>query len=326
MPGTTLDTQVITNAVRLACRAPSLCNSQPWAWEYRGGRLHLFLDPSRVMDSDRSGREALISCGAVLDHLRVALAAAGWCADINRFPSAHDPNHLASIGFTPTEQVTDGQRRRADAILIRRTDRLPLMAPTDWELFEPMLRGAVAGSKVGLEVMSGDVRGQLAEASQLANSLRLYDALYHEELAWWIAPFEVSEGIPYSSLVSADESERVDVGRLLPLTGHGDRRPGVPEDHSRVVVLSTDGDDRADALASGEALSAVLLECTVAGLATCTVTHITEVRASRELIRALLDHDAMPQVLVRVGLAPATEELPPAMPRRPVDEVLRIAG
>jgi nitroreductase len=326
MSATTLDTQVVTNAVKLACRAPSLCNSQPWMWEYRSGRLHLFLDPSRVMDSDRSGREALISCGAVLDHLRVTMAAASWCADINRFPEAHDPNHLASIRLTPMDHMSEDQRRRADAILARHTDRLPLMAPTNWEMFEPMLRGAVDGSKVYLEVMSRDVHAQLAEASQLANSLRLYDTPYHQELAWWIAPFEVSEGIPYSSLVSAAESERVDVGRLLPLAGHGDRRPGVPEDHSRVVVLSTEGDDRADALASGEALSAVLLECTIAGLATCTVTHITEVEASRELIRALLDHEAMPQVLVRVGVAPAMEELPPPTPRRPVEEVLRIAG
>ena len=35
---------------------------------------------------------------------------------------------------------TISTRRRADAILIRRTDRLPFAAPTEWESFEPLLR------------------------------------------------------------------------------------------------------------------------------------------------------------------------------------------
>lgn len=324
MPVAMMNTQVVRDAVWLASRAPSLHNSQPWRCEYRGGQLRLFLDASRVMNSDRSGREALISCGALLDHLRVAMAAAGWQAHIERFPNPGDPDQLASIEATPTDRVTEGDRRRADAILLRRTDRLPFLAPTDWDSFEPTLCEVVDGTGVCLEVISGDLHRQLVDASRLADSLRLYDAGYHAELGWWTGPFEVSEGIPYPALVSAAEVDRVGVGRRFPGNRHAERRPEVPQDHSQVLVLSTDGDGHADALASGEALSRVLLECTTAGLATCPVTHITEVQASRALVRALLDHDAVPQVLVRVGLAPAMAEPPPLTPRRPLDEVLRI--
>jgi hypothetical protein len=324
MPAATVGIEVIKDAVRLACHAPSLHNSQPWQWVADGGVLELFLDPSRAMLSDRSGREAFISCGAVLDHLRVATAAAGWRANIHRFPDSSDINHLASIYFTEIEQVTEDDRRRAGAILARRTDRLPFTAPPDWASFEPVLRHALEGSDVRMDVISDDLRPQLVEASQLAESLRLYDSTYHTELSWWTAPFEASEGIPYSSLVSAAESDRVDVGRLFPVTRHGDRRPGVPEDHAKVLVLSTDNDSPSDALASGEALSAALLECTTAGLATCAVTHITEVRASRELVGSLLDHDAVPQVLLRVGVAPAMEQVPPPTPRRPLEDVFRL--
>src|ERR1035441_572926 len=71
MPTTAVETEVIENAVQTACRAPSLHNSQPWQWTFNRGQLRLFLDPSRVMDTDHSAREALISCGAALDHLRV---------------------------------------------------------------------------------------------------------------------------------------------------------------------------------------------------------------------------------------------------------------
>lgn len=88
---------------------------------------------------------------------------------------------LASIDFTPMKLATEAHRRRADAILIRRTDRLPFAAPTEWESFEPLLRLAFDTDAVRLDVMSDDVRGELAEMSKLTDSLRLYDSAYHSE-------------------------------------------------------------------------------------------------------------------------------------------------
>jgi len=130
MPDTLVDTDILGAAVQLACRAPSLHNSQPWQWVAEGAGLHLYVDHSRILPStDKSGREAHISCGAVLDHLRVAMAAAGWTANVDRFPDPNNPDHLASLDFSPMSLVTDGHRRRADAIAHRRTDRLPFAAP-----------------------------------------------------------------------------------------------------------------------------------------------------------------------------------------------------
>jgi hypothetical protein len=141
MPDTMVDPKVINAAVELACRAPSLHNSQPWRWVSDSAGLHLFADPTRkVQVADPSGREALISCGAVLDHLRVAMAAAGWSAHVDRFPNPNNLKHVASIDFRRMDFVTDGQRERADAILRRRTDRLPLAEPTNWTAFEYALR------------------------------------------------------------------------------------------------------------------------------------------------------------------------------------------
>ncbi|CNM16907.1 Putative NAD(P)H nitroreductase Acg [Mycobacterium tuberculosis] len=87
MPDTMVTTDVIKSAVQLACRAPSLHNSQPWRWIAEDHTVALFLDKDRVLyATDHSGREALLGCGAVLDHFRVAMAAAGppmW----NGFPT-----------------------------------------------------------------------------------------------------------------------------------------------------------------------------------------------------------------------------------------------
>jgi len=325
MPDTMVETEVIRDAVRLACRAPSLHNSQPWRWIVEDATVHLFLAPRQVVRStDGSGREAIISCGAVLDHFRVAMAAAGWTANVSRFPNPNNLLHVASMDFSPMEFVTEGHRRRADSILLRRTDRLPFAAPPDWDSFEPELRGDVDSELVRLDVIADELRPQLAEASQLTESLRLYDSWYHAELQWWTAPFAISEGIPHSSLVSAAESDRVDVGRTFPVTHHSERRLEISEDRSKVVVLSTYDGGHESVLQCGEKLSAVLLDATMAGLATCTLSHITEVPASREIVADLIGQSTTPQVLVRIGLAPAMEDIPPATPRRPLREVFEV--
>lgn len=70
MLDTVLETPTIENAIELAGRASLLYNCQPWRWAAEGSRLEPTLDPTRLLRADRSMREAHISCGAVLDHLR----------------------------------------------------------------------------------------------------------------------------------------------------------------------------------------------------------------------------------------------------------------
>jgi nitroreductase len=119
------DTKVITTAVELACRAPSLHNSQPWRWVASSTSLDLFVDPHRTVTStDRSGREAIISCGAALDHFRVAMAAVGWGTNVEQFPNPNNLAHLASIDFTSLDYVTQARRDRAN--------RYCVAGPTDY--------------------------------------------------------------------------------------------------------------------------------------------------------------------------------------------------
>jgi len=325
MTRTTPDAEIIAKAIRLACRAPSLHNSQPWRWVVGEAAVDLFVDHERVVRSaDRSGREAIISCGAALDHFRIAMAAAGWKTNVDPFPNPSDRDHLASLAFTPAHRVTTAERVRAGAILSRRTDRLPFHASSHWESFEPVLRQTVEYSKVTLDVLADEARPTLAEASRLTESFRRYDQYYHDELHWWTEPFRPYQGVPPSALVSEEERERVDINREFPVTQHGDRCSDVQADEAKVLVLSTPQDTRADALNCGEALSTVLLECTMAGLATCTLTHITEFAESRAVIQNLTGSRAFPQVLIRVGTAPALEETPAPTPRRPLSEIMHI--
>lgn len=322
MPRSAMWPHPLQETLQLACRAPSFHNSQPWRWVLGGDTLELHLDPHRLVASDSSGRQALLSCGAVLDHFRVASAAAGWSVEVERYPNPNDHKHLATIAFTPMAFVTEGHRDRAEAIRQRRTDRLPFAAPADWDAFEPLLRQTV-GQTALVDVLGTDAHPALRKAASLSESARLYDSEYHADLHWWTSPPEPTAGIPHSSLVSATEGDRVGIGRRFPVTHHREQRTAIAEDAALVVVLSTYDDTRSDLLGCGEALSAALLSATMSGLASCTLSHLTEVPASCAVIQELTGRP-LPQLLIRLGSAPVGEQVPPQTPRRPLSDVLTV--
>lgn len=325
MPTTQLHTRAITDALALACRAPSLHNSQPWRWVVTEHGVDLYADPARMIRAaDSTGREALISCGAVLDHFRVAMTAAGWDTVVRRLPDPADPLHVATIEFSAATTVTDEQGRRADAILLRRSDRLPLAAPPDWDRLAETLGVAARRAPVQVHVVADGIRDPLAEASHLAEVMRLFDAAYHNEIDWWTAGFSTGEGIPRSALISAAESDRVGIGRTFPVTVQTERRGHVDNDHAGILVVATEDESAESVLRCGEVLSAVLLDAAMAGMATCTVTHITEVPEGRAAVASLIGTTAVPQALVRVGLAPSLDATPPPTPRRPIHDVVEI--
>lgn len=322
-----IDSEMIASSVQMACRAPSLHNSQPWAWVAEAETLHLFADRDRVgQATDTSGREVILSCGAVLDHLRVAMAAAGFGTHTKRLPNPGDPDHLASLDFTALRLVSDAARRRADAILGRRTDRRAFAAPQGWESFQPLLGGAIDTDAAMLDVVAEHALPRLARASRLTEALRADDSSYHLELFWWTAGVASDDGMTPSVLPSESEASRVDVARAFPIGGTAEHRAGIDADQAKILVLSTYQDSPSEVLRCGEALSAVLLECTIAGLATCTLTHMIELGASRDIVRDVIRTPGLPQVLIRVGTVPRPDDALPATARRPLAEVLTFRG
>src|SRR5262245_36494208 len=241
----TPDPDVVRDAVELACRAPSVHNSQPWRWMADGATLHLFADTGRLMSAaDPQGREITLSCGAALDHFTSAMSAAGWHTTVTRFPDPYKPLHLAAIVFSPATKDADGvHRARASAIVRRRTDRRPFDSPHDWARFEIELRQAIIPYHVMCDVVLDDARPRLAEASRITQQIRENDPTYDAELVWWTSPFVAGEGVPQSALVSAAEAAHVDVARDFPATVAGRRVDEGRVDQSKIVVLSTHHED-----------------------------------------------------------------------------------
>ncbi|MEV2225964.1 hypothetical protein AB0E01_39755 [Nocardia vinacea] len=321
--GSTPDLRTVRMALMLACRAPSVHNTQPWRWVFDGTRLNLYSDTSRLLRSaDPHGRQLVISCGAVLDHARLAFVWMGWFADVMRLPDPDVPDHLATLEFRPWPGALNTTAARVRAIHRRRTDRLPMLAPEGWFDVFDAVRELARPHHISVDEIADSGRPRLAAATEHATALRRYDMPYQNELHWWTAHSDVQQGVPAAALVSDAEAARVDVGRSFPPAPYSVRRAEL-EDRSRLIVLSTLGEAPAHWLHTGEALSEILLECTARGLATCSLTHITELATSRSVIADLIPHPDLPQVVIRIGIAPEDAE-PAPTPRRPLDEVLEL--
>ncbi|CAL9505880.1 Putative NAD(P)H nitroreductase [Actinosynnema sp. ALI-1.44] len=319
------DHATVRAALALACRAPSVHNTQPWRWRIGDRSVHLYADDSRRLPAtDPQGRDLLLSCGAALHHLRVALAAMGLRAVVHRLPNPAEPDHLAAVEFTPHEPTED-EVALAGAIPRRRTDRRRF---SSWGVPRAVLlvledRASAEGAIIR-EVTGSRARFDLTTAVARAAAVQDADPFYRSETSAWSGTHADDEGVPAANALAG-------------LPQHGDVQlrefPGGElvdehaaeweDDGAALVVLGTSSDDRLSVLRAGEALSAVLLEATVAGLATTPISQPLEVAATRDRIRsAVLDDALCPQIVLRVGWAPFQAPPLPATPRRAVEDVI----
>ncbi|MEV5649243.1 hypothetical protein AB0L57_13400 [Nocardia sp. NPDC052254] len=315
------DRSTIVAALQLAARAPSVHNTQPWHWDFDGTRLHLSSDAERQLTvADPSGRQEVISCGAMLQHARIAFAAQRHPITVHYAPEESRHDLLAVAEFDTPRPPSDRERALAAAIRERRSDRLPMSPPDRPELID-QLREVAADPRVQLDTIADDVRPRLAAASRHTAAMHQYDTPYQTELRWWTGNFDLAEGIPPAALATAREAALVDVGRDFPVPPGTPHRAEAP-DHAALVVLSTAANSEPDWLATGEALSTTLLSATAAGLATCPLTHITEIPAALRTIATLLPEPSrIPQAVIRLGSAPHDYVAPPT-PRRGTDDFL----
>lgn len=120
---TTVPERVGRHLVGIACRAPSVDNTQPWAWRLRPDGMDLYADHQRRLPrADPTGRDLVISCGAALHHVQVAARATGWSSDVRRFPEAGAPALLAEVRLHPAAPP-HGAADEMAALRDRRTDR-----------------------------------------------------------------------------------------------------------------------------------------------------------------------------------------------------------
>jgi hypothetical protein len=247
-----------------------------------------------------------MSCGAALHHLRVAAAALGWESEVRRVPGRS--SLLARIQLRPG-RPPDHAASDLRAIAERCTD---LRRFTAWPVpDEPLHRLARIASAEGTHAVP-----LLAVTQRFRAELLMRRAIERQS---------VDRGVTLQQQRWADRT-LVDE---FPVS-HGRESSGGPEVPERVIegsdgllVLCSGSDDVASWLRAGEGLSALWLAATTQGMSVVPLSRVVEVAETRQALQHdVLDGQAFPLLLVRIGWQEISRSQLPRTERRPVDDIL----
>ena len=309
--------------ITTAARAPSVHNTQPWRFQVGRSGVELYCDPRRKLRADPLGREMIISCGAALFGLRLAVRGLGYLPVIELMPDPGRPRLLARVAIGAASPVTREERRMLEAVPHRHTHRGP---------FEPgpLPTGLVAGLQHDARAERAElalVEGELAYhrlaaiAAEAARRMDLDPRVRAETRQWTRnADSRARDGVP--AVAFADRAQRRPRRRLPQRDFDLDRGlallPGGGEAPSATAVLLTQGDRRADWLHAGQALHRLLLHATSMWVFASLYTQPLEATVTRTLIRDRLALAGNPQILMQFGYVRTTR--PTA--RRPAGEII----
>lgn len=312
-------------AVRYAVHAPSSHNSQPWQFRIRDSSLELRADRTRglaVVDPD--DRELVISCGAALFFLRLALRHFGCAPQVERLPDATDPDLLARVHIAGVWERTAVDKALFHAIPARHTNRLPCLDRALPEQLPDTLEAAAREEGAWLHVLrTAAARTATAELIAEGDRWQMADKRFRRELAAWLRPNRSArlDGMPGYAMGLGDVMSAAgplvvrtfDIGR-----GIAARDRGLADGSPMLAVVGTRRDTPGDWLAAGEAVAHVLLRAQVDGVSGSFLNQPIEVPELRPRLQCVAGLDGFPQLLLRLGFAP----LAAATPRRPVSDVL----
>jgi hypothetical protein len=321
--------EIARYVVARAIWAPSVHNTQPWRFSVGGRQISLYADADRQLEvADPHGREMLISCGAALFNVRLALRSLGYVPEIRVLPDPGQPSLVAQVSWRPAGP-DEFERWLFGHMLTRRTHRGAFdPEPLPAGLLTALRTGA-AQEGAALRIMADDGRrAALAAAVATAERHQRLAGEYVRELARWVSPpgGARSDGVPATSYpAGAEHTEPYFPGRdfahghgwgLPPLgTARWSRAAGV------VGLLTTAADHPADWVNAGQALQRILLTASASGAAVALHSQPLELPWLREFVRTQLSDGAYPHLVLRVGLVTQMA----VSVRRDPDEVLKEA-
>ncbi len=311
----------------IASRAPSLHNTQPWRFTVGDQAIEIYADTNRQLRIDPNGREMLISCGAALYGLRLAVRSLGNLPEVELLPAPAAPaglRLLARVRLGPAEPLTADERTMLLAVPHRHTHRGPFEAgPLPAGLLARLQEDAEAEGATLTVVDSGSAHKRLVAIATASSRGQDLDPVSRAETRLWTrdADSEARDGVPAHAFPAAPRRQAgwlpqrdFDLGRGLgQLSGDG---PAAPV----TAVLFTPGDGEQDWLRAGQALHRLLLRAASQWVFADLNTQPLEDAATRARIKDALAQPGWPQMLLQLGVSRTTHPTG----RRPSAESARL--
>ena len=313
-------------AIEYAVLAPSSHNSQPWHFVLKEDSVLVCADRTRALPVvDPFDRELVISCGAALFNLRIALIHFDSACEVCPLPNPADPDVLAEVRIRP-----DGYRDPDLACLFasmrrRATNRSEYVPDSVPHELQKKLREAAQSEGAALACIEKEgLRERIADLIAEGDRVQFTDAHFRRELASWMHSARHDDGMPayakgvgkildLATPVYSAAIRTFDVGNSVAASHHK-----LVQGSPMLACLSTGTDDAAAWLAAGQAMERVLLLITDAWFDASFLNQPIEVSSLRPQLRDLTGSKAYPQILLRAG----TGQAPRWSSRRPVSEVL----
>jgi hypothetical protein len=314
--------------LRYAVLAPSTHNTQPWKFAVTPEGISVFADYTRRMPVvDPGNRELLMSVGAAIMNLRVAMAHFGIPCGVHLNLTGASDQPIAVLtaeGEAPDHALAS----LFPAITRRHTNRGPFLLSripaSVLRLFDEAVTGAY---RVALTMsVDGRKNDDVAALIAAADQILYADAAYRKDLAEWVRPnwSDRTDGMSAAAVglhglaatLGPWTTRVLDTGRL-----RSARDRNLCLEAPGLLVLSGD-DDVPSWLETGELLERLLLTATGASLHHSYFNMPVQVPDQRLRLKHVLGTPGLPQLLLRIGFS---LDEPVVTPRRPLDDML-IAG
>lgn len=324
-PADSTDAAKLRFLVHYAVLAPSGHNSQPWLFDVVDDTLELWADRNRALPVvDPDDRELVISCGAALANVRVALRHFGYEGSVEILPQPGDDDLLARVRLGDPATPTGDDQAAFAAIPRRRTNR---RIYDDRPVPDEVLAQLEADARcegAWLHVVHGDdARLAVGDLVAEADHLQWADRRFRREIASWIHPNRSARRSGMRGYALGLKDLQSHTGPFVMRTfdlgkGKAARDRQIAQGSPVLAVLGTDGDTQADWIATGQALERVLLRARTHDVWGAFLNQPVEMPEVRPRLAGALGRNGFPQLVLRMGYGPE----PRLEPRRPAIEVM----